>query len=113
MASTWSGRRSAREQVLARTLHYASSAGGVRPVTVEKTFVYIDRRRHQLFMVHPPRDRYRWRELTQEFASSPPCCRSTCAPSSAYTRLVFGLEELREKLVAHERQVRRPRRSNS
>lgn len=90
----------AREQVLARTLHTVSRAGAA--CTVEKTFVYIDRRRHQLFMVHPPRDRYRWRELTQEFSQLTAMLPADLRTELSYTRLVFGLEELREKLVAHD-----------
>jgi len=94
---------SARDHVLLRTLHSVERAGVV--FTVEKTFVYIDRERGQMFLVRPPRDRFRWRALKQEFAAAIALLPADLRSVLSYTRLVFGLEELREKLVAHERNL--------
>lgn len=90
----------ARQQVLDRTLHRLEAAG--QPMQVEKAFFYLDTARGQAFLVQPPRERFRYAEasalLDRMLAVLPEAMRAQVS----LTRVVFGLEELREKIVAAE-----------
>jgi hypothetical protein len=53
-----------RKLLLDRTFHRLKEDGA--DVQVEKSFVYLDLPRGQLFLVHPPRERYRYRETSTQ-----------------------------------------------
>ncbi len=90
----------ARQQVLDRTLHRLEAGG--RAMQVEKAFFYLDTARGQAFLVQPPRERFRYVEasalLDRMLAVLPEPMRAQVSMA----RVVFGLEELREKIVAAE-----------
>lgn len=89
---------SARQRILDRTFHRLASGGA--EVQVEKAFFYLDLARGQAILVQPPRERFRHVDasaaLARMLAVLPPAMRE----QARLVRLVFGVEELREKLVA-------------
>lgn len=89
---------SARQRILDRTFHRLAGSGG--EVQVEKAFFYLDLARGQAILVQPPRERFRHVDasaaLARMLAVLPPAMRE----QAQLVRLVYGLEELREKLVA-------------
>lgn len=100
-----------RQAVLDRTLHtYRCGACSAR-IVVEKAFLYVDFARHELFGVHPDAERARerphaerllaeWNTALGEYA--PASVRAALDADDYLLRLCFGIEELREKIVAHE-----------
>lgn len=86
----------ARQQVLERTLHKLESAG----CHVEKAFMYLDLPRGQAFLVQPPRERFRYREASAALERMLAVLPEAMRAQAQQVRVVFGLEELREKLVA-------------
>ncbi len=88
----------AREQILARRLHQLEAGG--ETLQVEKAFFYLDLARGQAFLVQPPRERFRHADASTALARMllvlPPSMRA----QAQQQRVVFGLEELREKIVA-------------
>lgn len=89
-----------RERILARRFHQVDVAGV--PFQVEKAFVYLDLARGQALLVQPPKERFRHADaggaLSRMLAVLPPAMRE----QAHRVRVVFGLEELREKLVAFD-----------
>jgi len=86
----------ARQQVLDRTLHKLEDAGW----HVEKAFMYLDLPRGQAFLVQPPRERYRHRDASAQLERMLAVLPAAMRAQAQQVRVVFGLEELREKLVA-------------
>ena len=87
-----------RKRLLERTFHRLQDDGA--DIQVEKSFVYLDLPRGQLFLVHPPRERYRYQQssaqLDRMIGVLPPAMRD----NAHQLRVVFGTEELREKVIA-------------
>ncbi len=89
-----------RQQILDRTFHTFES-GGER-IRVEKAMFYLDLARGQAFLVQPPRERFRNAEASASMARMLAVLPAAMREQAQHVRLVFGLEELREKLVAAE-----------
>ena len=90
-----------RQQILDGDFHRIPNPEGPGKVTVEKTFFYSDFGRRQFFLVLPRWDRHLWREASQDLREMMGHFTKSLAPSGNCTfRLVFGLAELREKLLA-------------
>ena len=90
----------ARQRILERTFHRID-AGGVG-MQIEKGFFYLDLARGQAMLVQPPRERFKYGEasamLERMLSVLPDAMRS----QAQQLRVVFGIEELREKIVAAE-----------
>lgn len=108
VADTVNGGRSPvlRRMILEGTLHRAACPRCKHEVTVESSFSYVDLARGAFYHVHPRGARHRWREAsalldgaTAEF----PC--GMLAPDARTLRVVFGMDELREKLVAQDLEI--------
>jgi hypothetical protein len=100
-----------REQLLDRTLHQFQCAACGQTLSVEKKLSYIDLSRRQFYSVAPERDRADERALAQDVVSAWNLAFGDQAPVSVgamfdtsrfQVRLCFGLEELREKVIAAE-----------
>jgi hypothetical protein len=93
----------AREQILAGEFHRFTCANCGRRMTVEKEFSYADFTRNTFIKVKPRQDRHLWREssvaLQRETRRLP---GDLSQPQSRSVRVVFGLGELREKLIAED-----------
>ncbi|MGH7513321.1 MAG: CpXC domain-containing protein, partial [Gemmatimonadales bacterium] len=95
-----------REQILAGEFHRLPDPAGAGRVTVEKTFFYADFGRKQFFLVLPRWDRHKWQEASQDLQGTLAHFPESVAPSEQRrVRLVFGLAELREKLLAYDAEL--------
>ncbi|MEM8587357.1 MAG: CpXC domain-containing protein [Pseudomonadota bacterium] len=92
-----------RQSIIDGTFHRFSHPKTGKPFTVEAPFMYTDMSRDTFFAVHPPKTRFAWMDdseaLEQELDKIP---ASLSAYDKRYARVVYGLGELREKLVAQE-----------
>jgi hypothetical protein len=94
-----------RDAVLARTLHTARCERCGQTVVVAARFTYVDLDRRQLIGVYLPEDRRQERVCGEElvgayqrfFVDGPPVMQAIAG--DLLVRVVFGYEELREKLV--------------
>jgi hypothetical protein len=93
-----------RGQILAGSFHRVTCPTCQRQVTVEKDFFYIDPDRNTFIQVKPVADRHRWQEASVALDHSVQYkVPAAVYPSEGRTlRVAFGLEELREKLVAQD-----------
>jgi hypothetical protein len=90
-----------RQRVLDRTLHCLKSAGaGGADLQIEKSFFYLDLARGQAFLVHPPRERFRYNGASEQLDRMLKVLPKDMLGRAHQLRVVFGTEELREKLVA-------------
>jgi hypothetical protein len=101
----------ARQAVLDRILHTFRCDGCDTAIVVDTRFLYIDLDRKEFFGVHPEEARAdelargkalvaAWHQALGDRA--PLAVRSLFGTEEFLVRLCFGLEELREKLVAHD-----------
>ena len=90
-----------RDKVLDRSLHRLTCARCRAVSVVEKKLFYMDRGRNTFFLVGTPRSRPDYRKGPKELGRILDQVRVR-GRRAAYTRTVFGLEELREKLVAQD-----------
>lgn len=90
-----------RDKVLDRTLHRLHCAKCQAVSIVEKKLFYMDRGRNTYLLVGTPRSRPDYRKGPKELGRILDQVRVR-KRGAAYTRTVFGLEELREKLVAQD-----------
>jgi len=90
----------ARQRILDRSFHQVATEGGV--MQVEKAFFYLDLARGQAFLVQPPRERYRHADASAQLDRMLAVLPDTMRQQVALARVVYGLEELREKIVAAE-----------
>jgi hypothetical protein len=91
-----------REKVLDRTLHRAVCPACGRRVAVESRFVYVDARRGTFVEVLPPRERHRWKEASRSLWKAVDEAKPLHLGAPRRVRVAFGLEELREKIVAED-----------
>ena len=100
-----------RDALLDRSLHqYVCAACGVT-LSIDKKLAYVDLPRHQFYSVATERDRGAERALIEDAIAAWQLALGEHAPVAAQAmfethkfqlRLCFGLEELREKVVARE-----------
>jgi hypothetical protein len=87
-----------RQRIFDRCFHRVTAEGF--DMQVEKAFMYLDLARGQSILVQPPRERYRHAEasaqLDRMLAVLPPAMQA----QAHLRRVAYGMEELREKLVA-------------
>lgn len=92
-----------RASIIDGTFHRFSHPKTGKPFTVEAPFMYTDMDRDTFFAVHPPKSRFAWiddsQALEQELDKVP---ASLSAYDNRYARVVYGLGELREKLIAQD-----------
>lgn len=92
-----------REEILQGRFHKVAAPDGTGEITIEKPFLYTDLDRNEVILVKPPSYRYTWRETSlklEQFVKQLP--NSVSPAKTRFTRVVFGLGELREKLLARE-----------
>ena len=90
-----------RDKVLDRSLHRLTCARCRAVSVVAITINNMDRGRNTFFLVGTPRSRPDYRKGPKELGRILDQVRVR-GRRAAYTRTVFGLEELREKLVAQD-----------
>ncbi len=90
----------ARVRILAREFHRLVIDG--LSMQIEKAFIYLDLARGQAFLVQPPRERYRYATANQRLNTMLALLPAPMREQAHQVRVVFGAEELREKLVAAE-----------
>lgn len=92
-----------REKILNGDFHRTSCEACGRQFTVEKPFHYTDLERNTFFLVRPRGERHQWKEasgqLDRAVAWVP---ESLSKHKDRNLRVVFGMDELREKLVAQD-----------
>jgi hypothetical protein len=72
-------------------------------MTVEKPFYYTDLQRNALFKVFPRGERHNWKEGSQELEVASEFIPEEIVGKKGRTlRVVYGMDELREKLVAQD-----------
>lgn len=91
-----------REKILRRELHHASCPGCRRTMSVEKPFYYTDLERHGLFKVLPRWERHLWKDEAAKLNRAVAQLPGMMKPDDLTLRVVFGMDELREKLVGED-----------
>ncbi len=93
----------AREQVLNGTFHRFKNPTTGEDFVVESRFLYTDQSRNTVILVKPRKERHHWiaacKELDQEIQYLP---KTLFPEKGRYTRVVFGMGQLREKLIAQD-----------
>jgi len=92
-----------REKIMRGDLHrIACSKCGLRKA-VESPFFYTDLSRHTLYYVRPRNERYNFRRDSQRLSAAADAVPPDLASSDPkQLRVIYGLDELREKLVAQD-----------
>lgn len=94
---------SKREEILQGRFHKVAAPDGTNEITIEKPFLYTDLGRNEVILVKPLKERYTWRETSTELEQIvKQLPKSVSPPETRFMRVVFGLGELREKLLARE-----------
>lgn len=92
-----------REQILKEELHRVACSACGRKITVEKPFYYTDLPRNTFFRVLPRGERHCWRRASAELDRAVEFFGEGFSPAEGRTlRVVFGMDELREKLVMQD-----------
>jgi hypothetical protein len=95
-----------RDEILAGRLHRAACPTCWQEATVEKPFFYTDPDRHAYYNVKPRGERHLWKEATRELTEAMQSVPSSTSPlNKRKLRVVFGMDELREKLLAEDAYV--------
>jgi CpXC protein len=104
-----------RDAILSRMLHVFRCAACAAPLTVDKSLLYIDLPRREMYGMHPADERALEREHGEALIEAWSISLGDRAGATARTlfegdrfhvRLCYGLEELREKIVAHQAGLR-------
>jgi hypothetical protein len=92
-----------RKAILNGSLHRLTCPQCGRMFTVEKRFLYLDLERGSVIHVHPPNESYRWRQASAELDTDLAEIETHgVADKPSNKRVVFGIGELRDKLVAQD-----------
>lgn len=92
-----------REAILKGEYNRVAADDGTHMVTVEKPFFYTDFDRNQFFLVKPRAERHTWKQSSQQLdrmMKGVPAQFTKVANTKF--RVVFGMGELKEKLVADD-----------
>ena len=87
-----------RQHIFDRAFHQVHAEG--LEMQVEKAFIYLDLARGQAVLVQPPRERYRHRDASAQLDRMLAVMPAAMQAQAQLRRVAYGLEELREKLVA-------------
>jgi hypothetical protein len=95
-----------RDKILKGELHRTACPACKRQMTVERPFYYTDLLRNAIFKVCPRSERHTWKEASSELdrASSyiPQGMSNGNGSNGRILRVIFGMDELREKLLAQD-----------
>ena len=95
-----------RDKIIDGTFNRIPAQDGKGFITVEKSFFYADFDRHQFYLVRPRSERHTWKEasaqLERMIAKVPGFISDK---RKRQVRAVFGLGELREKIIAAENSI--------
>ncbi len=92
-----------RDDILAGKLHRALCPTCGVSSTIEKSFLYTDPVRCAFYRVEPRDQRHRWAAASLDFGETIKKVPEAWAPTSRRTvRVVYGMDELREKLLAED-----------
>lgn len=95
-----------RNKVLMGELHRVTCSLCSRQMTVEKPFYYTDLNRNVFFKVFPRGERYRWKKASNELETAVALVPDEVAKKKGRNlRVLFGMDELREKLVAQDAEI--------
>jgi hypothetical protein len=93
----------ARAQIISGAFHRFNCPTCQRRMTIEKEFSYIDLARNTFIKVKPRHDRHLWKEASAALEEDLQRVPSVLSDVRGRTeRVVFGLGELREKLIAED-----------
>ena len=92
-----------RQAVLNGNFHTTLCPACGTPSVVEKAFLYSDFARNAFYKVRPRKERHLWQDASRELEDDLDKVPEAVSPHSArHCRVVFGLGELREKLIAQD-----------
>ena len=92
-----------REKILRGELHRVSCPSCNRQMTVEKAFYYSDLNRNAFFKVLPRGERHLWKTASKDVEKAADFFpKEIVQPDARTLRVIFGMDELREKLVAQD-----------
>jgi hypothetical protein len=93
----------ARDKILRGELHRAECDACGQRMTVEKPFYYTDIERNAFFKISPRGERHLWKRASRELDAASSLVPEHVLSSRGRTlRVIFGMDELREKLVAQD-----------
>ncbi len=93
----------ARASILAGTFHRLTCPTCGSTFTAEKEFVYTDFERGTMIKVKPRHDRHLWRDASRSLVREANRVPDSFVPADVrHLRVVFGMAELREKLLAQD-----------
>ncbi|HYQ42443.1 MAG TPA: CpXC domain-containing protein [Polyangiaceae bacterium] len=93
---------SARDAILRGELHRSRCPRCKQLMAIEKPFYYTDLSRNDLFKVLPRGERHTWTRASRQLDAAASLVPEGLSRGSRRLRVVFGLDELREKLVAED-----------
>lgn len=92
-----------RQEILDGTLHRVQCPSCKRRFTVEKELSYADTRLNTFIKVKPRREQHLWQEASAKLRKEARALPEQLSPKANRTlRVVFGMAELREKIVAQD-----------
>ena len=95
-----------RQNILDGTFHRVTCPGCRETVTIEKEFTYTDFRAGILINIKPPSDRHLWKKASIEWeVKIKDIPKDLSEKKRRKMRVVFGLAELREKLIAEDADI--------
>ncbi len=95
-----------RQEILAGRFHRVANPEGGTPLLLEKDFVYVDLARKTLILVRPRSKRHDAARTEEALARMAASLAPAGVPlKKLYSRVVFGLEELREKLLIQDAEM--------
>jgi len=92
-----------RQAIIDGTFHRFNCPDCGREGTVEKAFHYVDQKRNTLIRVQPRQERHLWQDASVALERSSERIPDAVVPrKQRHMRVVFGLAELREKLILQD-----------
>jgi hypothetical protein len=90
-----------RDEIIQGAFHRVTCPSCRKTVTAEKSFFYSDAPRGTFIQVKPRQDRHLWRQASAGLEKTAALIPESHAPlNKRKIRVVFGMQELREKLIA-------------